>query len=1745
MKNNFTYLLLARGNSITIAYWRFCLAVWFILITACMVSATAYAAPGTPTNLTVTDTTTTSISLSWTQPSTDIVGYSVYRCEEGATACTPAWHVWVANAGDAPPAPTTYTDTGLTEGTTYRYAVTANDSNYDESSWSDEVTGTVPYTPPDAPTNLTVTDTATTSISLSWTQPSNDITAYNVYRCEEGATACDPTWHAWVANNPETAPAPTTYTDTGVTGGTTYRYAVAAYRNVEGDWSNEVTAAPETPPTHTPPSPPTGLNAIPGDDGIALSWTAPSNDIAGYSVYRCEEGATPCTPAWHVWVANVGDSPPAPTTYTDAGVTARTTYRYAVTANNIDDSGNYHESNLSGEITATAPDTIDPPPPSTTPGAPTGLRAGATNATSVGLSWSAPPDDGNGTIEAYNVYRCTEPCELVADDWIAWVDDGTAFTDTHDDSTAHEAGGTSPVRPGTTYRYAVAAYRGGEGDWSDEVTATTETLPPPPKLEIVRLAAAQVSESSITLSWKLSVQDISVEYNVYRCEVLPADRDPCDPYDHGLWLAYLDNTNAYTDEEVTPGTTYRYAVSLAPVRRENLSRPITVTAQTPQALAAPTGLTVLETGHGYVSLSWTAPEDDGRSPVQAYEIYRCNVDRSPDCSEFLYLASPSPTLTRYQDNKVEPGTTYRYAVAAYRSGDDVRPWSNQVTAVTPSLRPGAPLDLTATPGSRGIVLNWTAPSDDIAGYSVYRCEEDSTPCTPEWIAWVANAGDAPPAPTEYIDNDVTAEKTYRYAVTANDSLYRESDWSEEVTAKAVPLDPSTTFPPGAPTGLTVTASSETAISLSWSAPSDDRNGAIEAYNVYRCTEPCELSADDHWIAWVDDGTVFTDTHDDSTAHEAGGTSPVSEGTTYRYAVAAYRGEEGDWSDEVTAMATASITEPPALGPPPTGLTATPEDTGIVLGWTAPTRVADEYHIYRCMETGEQSPCTPVFLASITPGTITTYTDDGSADPDGDGTAVGLIAGATYRYAVAACWDDGTLGDWSNEVTATAVEDDPPPDETGAETEVGAPTGLTVTATSATSISLSWIAPSDEIAGYSVYRCVEGQTPCTPEWHAWVANEGDAPPAPTDYTDTNNVIAGETYRYAVTANNIAYDESGFSNEVTATATLLAGAPGAVTGLTAMPGDGEVLLSWAAPATGGEVVSYEYRQSMDGGATWGEWTAVPWGADATTSHMVAGLTNGTTYTFEVRALDATGATGPVSNSVTATPLLALEEVLEDTTVLLGRSMLSSVVSTIGNRFSAASDSSEFSLAGRQLTVDEFVRQMSSENDWATAGSRESTAWNVAGTREGYAGLAAGGVHHVSDGSALGETPYGQGQTVSWRQLLGNSAFVMSFGGDEENSRQWTLWGSGDITSFDVDSHDGDVYTGYLGADMRIGENWLAGVSVSHSIGEADYTLGGRSSGELETELTTVLPYTRLLLNERTEVWAILGAGWGEADYGSGEMRESTDLTVGLGAFGGRRSFGTASGGMNWTVRADAAFLRLWQDDKMQSVDDLNLSRLHLGLEASYPFTLRNDAGRVRPFVEAGVRHDGGDGSHTGVGLELVSGLNYESHISGFWLEARGRVLVVHSADNDYEERGISLTAGLRPRNDGTGLSLSLSPQWGRPDDNLGNTWQAANTLGSVGRNRLAPSRSGSLRAEFSYGIATPGAGGLVTPFGELEVADETSRRARLGTRYHVLGQGYELKVELSSNLGVMKNRDTLTADNNMSMDYGVWLNGELRF
>jgi fibronectin type 3 domain-containing protein len=267
-------------------------------------------------------------------------------------------------------------------------------------------------TAPNAPTGLAATG-GIQQVALNWSA-SATATSYHVKR-------------ATVSGGPYTqvnAPSGTSFTDSGLTNGTKYYYVVSAV-NADGESANsaEVSATP----TSSVPAIPSGLTATPGNQQVALRWTASAN-ATSYHVKRSTVSGGP--------YAQVGG--PAGTSFTDTGLVNGTQYYYVVTGVNA-----AGESANSSEVSAT--------PIASAPAAPTGLQATGGHA-QVSLSWTA-----SSGATSYHVKRSTTSGSGYAT--IA-SPAGTSYSDT-------------AVTNGTTYYYVVSALNtGGESANSNQVSAT-------------------------------------------------------------------------------------------------------------------------------------------------------------------------------------------------------------------------------------------------------------------------------------------------------------------------------------------------------------------------------------------------------------------------------------------------------------------------------------------------------------------------------------------------------------------------------------------------------------------------------------------------------------------------------------------------------------------------------------------------------------------------------------------------------------------------------------------------------------------------------------------------------------------------------------------------------------------------------------------------------------------------------------------------------------------------------------------------------------------------------------------------------------------------------------------------------------------------------------------------------------------------------------------------------------------------
>ena len=212
-----------------------------------------------PTTLSLTPQPGNSIVLNWSAVS-GATSYTVSRSTTPGGPYTPIASLLTG---------TTYTDTGLTAGTTYYYVVDAANTG-GEGAYSPQTSAIALPPIPGAPTNLVASSASSTATGLIWSAASN-AASYNIKR---SLTSGGP--YTTVA----TGVTAMTYTDSGLTNGTTYYYVVSAVNAAgEGANSNESSATPS--------------NLL-----MQLKFDETSGATAWDSTYHGWNGTTVNSPAW-------------------------------------------------------------------------------------------------------------------------------------------------------------------------------------------------------------------------------------------------------------------------------------------------------------------------------------------------------------------------------------------------------------------------------------------------------------------------------------------------------------------------------------------------------------------------------------------------------------------------------------------------------------------------------------------------------------------------------------------------------------------------------------------------------------------------------------------------------------------------------------------------------------------------------------------------------------------------------------------------------------------------------------------------------------------------------------------------------------------------------------------------------------------------------------------------------------------------------------------------------------------------------------------------------------------------------------------------------------------------------------------------------------------------------------------------------------------------------------------------------
>ena len=368
----------------------------------------------------------------------------------------------------------------------------------------------------------------------------------------------------------------------------------------------------------------------------------------------------------------------------------------------------------------------------------------------------------------------------------------------------------------------------------------------------------------------------------------------------------------------------------------------------------------------------------------------------------------------------------------------------------------------------------------------------------------------------------------------------------------------------------------------------------------------------------------------------------------------------------------------------------------------------------------------------------------------------------------------------------------------------------------------------------------------------------------------------------------------------------------------------------------------------------------------------------------------------------------------------------------------------------------------------------------------------------------------EQLTLERALGDSSFLMPMQDEEGGPGRLSAWGCGDYRHLGGGGNGGVAWNGEafsmsLGADVRLGSNTLAGLSVSRSRGSFDYRAGGpgaEAGGAYDLRLTGVHPYVGWSVTPDLDVWGMVGHAWGELriedDLAAGPLLSGATLDSGAVGVNGRL---LARGATSLTLKGEGALARLGIAGDGGVVDALavNMRRLRLSTEARHELLLSSGAS-LTPWGELGLRHDGGDGE-TGAGLEVGGGLRYRNP-QGWTTEGYGRWLAAHQGA--LREWGFGAVIRYDPGATGRGPSLSLMPGWGDTASGVRRLWER-------GADPTVPGAAGSrLDAQLGYGFAAFRGRGALTPFGTVSLDREYGRGYRLGSRLS-LGRSANLSLE----------------------------------
>ncbi|RYX81106.1 hypothetical protein EON83_25535 [bacterium] len=781
---------------------------------------------------------------------------------------------------------------------------------------------------PRAASTLSTNSVSTTQVSLSWTEVPT-ATSYKLFRRPSGGS--------FDYNTPLTTTNSTIYSDTGLTGGSTYVYTVRSV-NSSGETidSNLITIVPQLPPTN--------LSATAGPGQISLSWTS----VSGANQYQLLRGTS-----------STSLSPLTTRTtnsYVDTPVTNGTTYYYAVSVS---------KATPPTQSDASAPVSAVPIVPSV----PSGLTRVAGDS-QVALSWN-PATAATGYIIQRGLAYIPNSAETFVNVGTTNGNTSVTYTDTTPTNNtsyyyrivATNPGGNSapssfvdatpldsPVLSatagnaqvqlswnntgagtkvqrrtgtgaytvlspnsgqsytdttaanGTTYTYQVVCFNYSGEAASNEVTVTP-TLPPTPLAPSNFKAEGKTGQ--IQLSWdgmtgitKYAIRRATAENGSYS----------------DLNLNVANTSTSYTDSTADNGTLYWYKLTAFNAQGEGVEAKTSSTS-----LAVPSGLTVNNVTQTGLTLSWNTVT--GAAGYKVYLVEGTNKQLKATVNQAPY---------QYSATNLTANTSYSYEVVAYHiTGTSDAATITATTSNTPVVSMSGPnnvgLNVSVPEGNSGttdvvFTVTLSAPSSQIVTVA-YTTVNGSAVQGTDYVqasgTLIFQPNDTSKTITVQVKGDTLVEgnETFHLDLTSFTNACLATGTTLRATITIFDEDV-----PGTPTNLVATAGNAK-VDLTWNSVP----GAT-SYEIERTRQ--------------DNLAVETKTSSTNLLNDTG----LINGKTYSYTVKAIIAG-------IPSLESTPISATPLDAPSKPTLTATIGNYKVTLTWTKPGNTTG-FQLYRSLNSGQ-------------------------------------------------------------------------------------------------------------------------------------------------------------------------------------------------------------------------------------------------------------------------------------------------------------------------------------------------------------------------------------------------------------------------------------------------------------------------------------------------------------------------------------------------------------------------------------------------------------------------------------------------------------------------------------------------------------------------------------------------------------------------------------------------------------------------